>query len=131
MDVLLKAVACALICVIFTCALNHQWREASLLLSLSACCILGIVATTYLKPILSFCRQLQETGQINSEFLKILMKVVGVGLVGELAGLICKDTGNAALCKALELLTGSVILWLALPIFQEVLTLIESILGSI
>ena len=131
MDILLKAVACALVCVIFCSSLNGQWQEISLLLSLTACCLLGIVAISYLTPVFSFLNYLQKAGQLNQDFVRILFKVVGVGMVGELAGLICKDVGNGALGKILDILTCSVILWLALPIFRELLTLIEGVLGSV
>ena len=131
MDILLKAVACAVVCVIFCSMLNSQWKEISLLLSICACCVLGIVAISYLKPVFTFLDYLENLGQLNEEFVKILIKVVGVGMIGELAGLICKDVGNGALGKMLELLSCAVILWLALPIFRELLSLIERVLGGI
>jgi hypothetical protein len=52
-------------------------------------------------------------------------------LIGELAGLICSDAGNAALAKSIQILTTAVILWLSIPLFESLLDLVQAILGEL
>ena len=89
------------------------------------------VGVTFLRPILDFLRQLQQTGQWNSEWVRLLLKAVGIGLIGELAALVCIDAGNAALGKTVSMLTNVVMLWLAVPLLQALLELVEELIGGV
>ena len=59
-----------------------------------------------------------------------MLKAVGIGVISEIAVLICQDSGNAALGKGLQLLATIVVLWLALPLMQGLLELVQKILGD-
>lgn len=63
--------------------------------------------------------------------LGILLKAVGIGLVSEIAGLVCTDAGNGSLGKTLQMLGSAVILYLSLPIFTAMLELIREILREL
>lgn len=120
-----------LLAVILALVLDKQEKEMGLLLTLAVCCMISGLALSYLRPVVSFINQLQTIGQLNGEMLQILLKVVGIGLIGEIAGLICADAGKAAMGKALQLLSAAVILWLSLPLLSELLELVQRILGEV
>lgn len=126
-----QGAALVLLAVILALALDKQEKEMGLLLTLAVCCMISGLALSYLRPVVSFINQLQTIGQLNSEMLQILLKVVGIGLIGEIAGLICADAGKAAMGKALQLLSAAVILWLSLPLLSELLELVQRILGEV
>lgn len=123
--------AAVLLTVILGLVLGKQGKEVGLLLTLAVCCMVGALAISYLSPVVDFVRQLQAVGQLDSDILEILLKVVGIGLVAEIAGLICSDAGNAALGKTLQMLSAAVILWLSIPLLQELLELLQQILGEV
>jgi stage III sporulation protein AD len=102
-----------------------------LLLTLAACAMIGAVAFTYLKSVISFLQRLTDMTQLNTDLLAVILKTVGIGLIGELAGLICSDAGNAALAKSIQILTTAVILWLSIPLFESLLDLVQAILGEL
>ena len=85
----------------------------------------------YLKPVIAFIQQLRSVGNLDSEMLAVLLKVVGTAMIGEIAALVCVDAGNAAMGKALQILTVATILWLSLPMFTALLDLVETILGNV
>lgn len=120
-----------LLTVILGLALGKQGKEAGLLLTLAVCCMVGVLALNYLQPVVDFVRELQITAQLDDGMLKILLKSVGIGLIGEITSLICADTGNAALGKSLQLLSAAVILWLSLPLMTRFLDLLQQILGEV
>ncbi len=129
MEIVLKAAAGALVASILCLALDK--REISALLAMSACVMLLLPAVTYLSPVLDFLRELEELGSLNGSMVAILFKVTGIGLLSEIAGMICADAGNASLGKALHILCTAVILWQSIPIFQALLGLIQQILGEV
>ena len=123
--------AAVLLAVILILALGKPGKDMGLLLSLAVCCMVGVLALSYLKPVVDMLEQLQEIAGIEPQMLRILLKAVGIGILGELAGLICTDAGNGALGKALQLLTGAVILWLSIPLIQALIELLSEMLGEV
>lgn len=131
MDLFLKAVAAALITSVVGLVLAKQGKDMFLLLTLAACAIIGAVAFAYLNPVISFIRKLANMTTLNLELLAVILKTVGIGMVGELAGLVCSDAGNAALAKTIQILTTAMILWLSIPLFESLLDLVQTILGEL
>ena len=89
--------ALAMITVILTLTLKKQNGEMAVLLLLAASVLLTAAMTQYLQPVVGFLRNLQQIGQVDGQMVGTLFKVVGISLVGQIAGLICADSGNAAL----------------------------------
>lgn len=127
----MKAAACALITLILGLALAKQEMDASLLLTIAACCMVVTAAAVYLEPVIDFFQELQSLGQLDSGLLGILLKAVGIGLLAEITGLICADAGNAALGKALQVLAGAMVLWLSIPLLRSLMELVQEILGEV
>ena len=63
--------------------------------------------------------------------MKIVLKSAGIGLVGEVACMVCADSGHSSLGKAVQLLGNGTILWLSLPLFSGMLDLLREILGQV
>lgn len=131
MEVYWKATAAALITSVLTIMLSKQQKDYAQVLSM-AVCAMGIgVMVYFLNPVLEFLRQLQELGDLNGDMLLILLKSVGIGLVSEVASMACADAGNGSLGKMLQMLCAASILWISLPMFQQLLELITQILGEV
>lgn len=126
-----QAAAAVLVAVILILSIRGQGKDLGLLLSLFVCCSVGCIAMAYLKPVIAFVQQLRSLGNLDSEMLAVLLKVVGTAMIGEIAALVCVDAGNAAMGKALQILTVATILWLSLPMFTALLDLVETILGNV
>ena len=126
-----QGTAAVLLTVVLALALGKQGKEAGLLLTLAVCCMVCVLALSYLQPVVDFIHQLQSIGQLDGGMLEILLKVAGIGLIGEIASLICADAGNAALGKALQMLSAAVILWLSIPLLTQLMELLQQILGEV
>ena len=131
MELFFKAVAVVLVTVILGLALHRQGKDFSLLLTVVACCVVVTAALTYLDPVISFFGELRNLGRLDSDMLKILMKAVGIGLLAEVASLICSDAGNAALGKTIQILAAAVVLWISLPLLNSLMALVQQILGEV
>lgn len=126
-----KAAGAVLIAVVLGLALGKQEKDFSMLLTLTVCCMVMVIAVTYLEPVLDFLRELEALGDLQGDILGILLKAVGIGLVAEIAGMVCADAGNGTLGKQLQLLGSAAILYLSIPIFSALLSLIQEILGEL
>lgn len=128
MDIYLKAIAGTLITLILFLVLSKQAKDISVLLSVAICCILATAALKYFEPVLDFVNRLQQISKLDSDMLMIILRSVGISLLTEIMVLICADAGNAALGKSLQLLSCIVVLWISVPLFTQILDLIEEIL---
>lgn len=127
----LQAAAGILLTVIMVLALGKEGKQTALLLVLAVCAMVGVMALGYLEPVVDFLKRLGQVGNVSGEMIMILLKVVGIGLIGEIASLICADAGNASLGKTLQILSAALILRLALPLLEQLLDLLERILGEV
>ncbi len=127
----LKAVAGVLIALILWISLGRQNKDYSTLLALAVCIMIISVAANFLQALMQFVKEIQQLGNLDSGLVSIVLKSVGIGVVGEICTLICKDAGNESLGKALQFLTAAVVLWISIPVFEKLLVLLDNILGSL
>lgn len=120
------AVAAAVICVL----IRQQNAAMSLLLSLMAAVMIVIVSLRFFQPILDVLQQLRTMSNLDQEVTKPMMKVVGIGMVSQIADDICTDAGERALGKAVELGGTMLSLYSALPLLTAVLSLLQTGLGN-
>lgn len=131
MDRFYQATACVLVAVILILTLRKQGNEIALVLSVLLCCMIGFLAAGFLEPVVRFLQRLQKIGALNQDLLNILLKIVGICFTAEIAGLICEDSGNGALGKALQFLASAVILYLSLPLLSKLLDIVEGMLDNL
>lgn len=120
-----------LLAVVFVLILKNSSKGIGELLSLLVCCMVVMAAVSYLEPVIAFVETVQDLSGLDGDMLKILLKVVGISVTAEIAGLLCDDAGNSAMGKTLQILATAVILCLSLPMLTSLLRLIEGILKRI
>ena len=126
----LRWTAVVLIGVILSLVLGKQSKDMSLLLTLAVCVMVSMAAVGFLEPVMELLRRLRRLGDLDSQAVSILLKCAGIGVLSELVGLLCADAGETALGKSLQILSNAAILWLSLPLFQQILTMIEGVLAQ-
>lgn len=131
MDVMLKAAGAVLVTSVMGLALGKDGQNFRSLLTLGCCALVLLLGVSFLQPVLSFLRELEEMGNLDRGLVSVLMKVTGICLISRFAGMVCTEAGDGSLAKVLEMLAAIVILWLSIPVFRGLLTLIEGILGGI
>ena len=131
MDIFIKATAVTLIVSLLYQMVSGRNKEIGTLLLVLGCCIILMSAISYIEPVFAFVEKLQTIGNLNNEMLVILLKSVGIGLLAEIAVLVCNDMGNASVAKTLQILATAVILWISLPMLNSLLDLIGKILGEV
>ena len=131
MDIFWKAVAAALITAILCLVVGKQSKEWSVLLTLFVSAMIVVNAMQYMGQVMAFLDRLQELIGIEEELLSILLRSVGISIVGELAQGICTDSGNSSLAKVIQLMTVILVLWMSLPLLEQLLQLVGDVLEGI
>lgn len=131
MDIFWKGITVSLTAVVILITLDHQSKNVSLLLALIVTCMICALALTFVKPVFTFIQKLQDVAKLDSAMIRTLVKAVGISIVTELSSLICEETGNKTLCKSVQFLGTSAILWLSIPLMEQVLSIIEGMLKQL
>lgn len=131
MDIFLKTAAAVMIAVVISLVLSKQNKDFSILFSMVVCSMILISAQSFLRPIVDFFKKLQLLGNLDSKLFSILLKATGIGILAEISAMICVDSGNAALGKAMQILATVLILWISLPLLNELIDLIGQIVEAI
>lgn len=130
MGLFLKTTAGILITVFIVLQIDKQSKDIGVLLRAAAGVMAGITLLTYMEPVLSLLADLRQLGDLRIDYLSILIKVMGIGLITEIAGSVCTDGGSSSLGKTLNMLGVTVVLYLSIPVFRALVDLIQQIVGE-
>jgi len=128
MDGFFQAAAGILIAVVLSSLLAQQGKHMAVLLGMGVSAMVLLIGARYLEPVLAFLERLQSSTGLEENLISILLKSAGICMVSEVAVLVCGDSGNQSMGKALQILTAVVLLWMSLPLFQALMDLLERIL---
>lgn len=131
MNVFWKTAAGILTAIILWINLNKSNKDTSVLITMAICAMVIIAATSFLQPVITFVKRIQGIGKLDEDLVSTVLKVVGVGIVTEIVTLICKDAGNESMGKALQFVSAGAVLWLSIPVFEKLLSLLDNILGAL
>ena len=131
MDIFIKAAALVVLCTILYLILNNHRKDMGVLLTIAVTCILGSVALYYLEHVFDFFDKLTVIAGFDRQLLQILLKTAGISMLTDFCVMICTDAGNGTLAKALQILSTAIVLWISLPLFQNLLELVTKLLGNV
>lgn len=131
MTLFLQVCAAVLLTVILVLALKKHNKEIATILAIITCAMTAIAALHYLQPVLQFLYTLESVGGLDDAMVKLLLKASGIGLITEIAVLVCKDADNESMGKSMQLLGFATILYLSMPLFTALLELLQEILGEL
>lgn len=129
--VFLKAAVGVLTGLVLWLCLNRNNKDMSLVLTLAVCSLVLIAGVTVLKPVVSFLQKLQGLGELDNDLFAILLRVAGIGIISEICASVCKDAGNDTMGKTLQLVATATVLWMSIPVFEKLLSLLDKILGKV
>lgn len=131
MNIFWKTAAGVLTALIVWINLNKSNKDISVLMSMAVCAMAVIGAAAFLRPIVDFIKKIQSVGNLDIGLVSVVLKVVGIGIVTEIASLICKDAGNESMGKTLQFVSAAAVLWMSIPVFDKLLSLLDRILGAV
>lgn len=131
MELFLRGAAAVLVGVILTLVVSRQRPDFGILLSVGICCCICMGAAEYLGAIVDLLGEIRVMADLDHQLLSVLLKCAGIGLIGELSGLICADAGMSSMAKALQILSNAAVLYLSIPMLRQLLSLLEEVLGKV
>lgn len=127
MEDIFKIVAFAIISVVLILLLKEQKPEIALLLTIVSSIILLIFGLNKVSSVFELLNDLASKSGINSEFLKIILKVTIIAYIVEFGKNICMDAGQSSIATKLEMAGKVIIVVLSLPIISSLVNVLTGL----
>ena len=114
--------------VLIVIPLKREKSEYSLFIAMTVCICIFLYLLTKVGTILDFIRRLETVIPIDSRYIGILIKMVGITYVAEFAVNICKDAGYAAIASQIEVFAKLSILVVSVPVLAAFLEMVGNYL---
>ena len=127
MDIV-KIIGVGLISLIIIIILKQYRPEFTIYVSIIAGVIIILMITDSISGIITMLQDIASKANINSQFLKILIKITGIAILTEFAVSICKDSGESAVASKIDIGGKVIIISMSIPIIRALLETVLKIL---
>ena len=118
---IIAAAAAGLVGTVLALILGQYRPEFRMLVTAAVTLLLMAMVLEQLSPVLEQLRSSMELTGLTGDYAAILFKAVGICLLTQLAGDVCRDSGESSIASKIELAGRAAILLTAMPLIQEVL----------
>ena len=120
----------ALVTAVIAVMLKQKNGEIALMLSISCGVIILISVLSDVMEIIHTVNSIVAVSDMNIEYIKILLKVIGISLITEFAVSVCRESGQQGIASNV-LLSGKIMITVvSLPLYSEILDTVLSITGA-
>ncbi|MDO9536283.1 MAG: stage III sporulation protein AD [Bacillota bacterium] len=123
-----QVVGFGVIATVFIIFIRQNRPDIAQLLSIGVGVIIVVYVLGYLKMIVDVITDLALEAEINTIFLRTLLRVIGVAYLAEFGAQVCRDAGEGSIAGKIEFAGKLIILVMAIPVLLAVL---ESIISFV
>ena len=123
-----RIVGIGLIGAILSILLRNSKPEFSMLIPVVVSFTVLACAMPYLIRITEELSRMASSAGINSSYMRIVIKVIGISYLVCITAELCKDAGENAIAAKIELGGKLIILAMAIPIINSLLNLVKEII---
>jgi stage III sporulation protein AD len=124
MEQVFQVTALCLVGALLAAVVKRGSPELALLLTLAAAVTAALFLTGPLEELMAFLTELGERGGVSQTLCVPLYKTVGIALVAQVGGHLCRDAGESALASVVETAGAVCALLVSLPLLRAVLNLL-------
>lgn len=125
---ILKVISIAFAALFLILMLKQSGSSVNVLLALVTGALIFLVISDPLKEIITFLQNMSDKANINSVYIGIVLKIVGIAYIASFASALCKDANVDSLATQIDFAGKIMILVLAIPILMAVLNSILQIM---
>lgn len=127
MDIL-KVGVIGLTGVLVALLLKKERSDFSMIISFGVCICIAVFTITKVEALLSFAEKLKSLITIDSQYVAIVLKMIGIAYAAEFTVGICRDAGYRAVAEQIETFAKISILVVSMPVLTAFLETLEQFL---
>lgn len=114
--------------VLLAIPLKKGKSEYSLFISMAVCICIFVYIITKIQTVLDFAKKLESLITIDSSYIALVIKMVGITYAAEFAVNICRDAGYSAIASQIETFAKVSILAVSVPVLMAFLETVGNFL---
>lgn len=126
-----KIVGLSLAAVTVVLVLRAYRPELAVQAAVAAGVVLLLIAVTELSGVMAMIDQIVAKYGLNSEHIKVVIKVIGIAYLAQFAAQTCRDAGEGAIASKVELVGRVLIVTVAIPVVISILDVLGTLLQSL
>lgn len=127
---MLQAAVIGIAGVLLALQIKHTKPEYAVYLSVATGVFLLLLAAQRLEIVVESVRLIQDSISIQSSYIQVLLKIIGITYISEFASDICRDAGYSTIAGQIGIFAKLSILAISMPIVTALLDTIHSFLGG-
>lgn len=112
---------CVLLCSLF---IKNYNKTLSVILSIFGGITIFLLVSDKISEIMSSLITLSDSIQTSYEYIKLMVKVLGITLISQFVSDICKDSGEIALSSVVLLAAKIIVISMVLPLFEAIINIV-------
>ncbi|MDD6276613.1 MAG: SpoIIIAC/SpoIIIAD family protein [Clostridia bacterium] len=126
---ILKFAVTGIICALAVVLVREHRGDISPFVQIAGVTVLALMCISVFIKIFERTKGLLPSSDvIDSGYLDLLIKIVGIAVITKISSDICNDSGNSAISSAVELAGKALILLLCMPLLEAVASLAGGLL---
>lgn len=127
---IVKISVLAVVCTVVTTLIKQYAPSYSSLAQIAALVAVLTLGMTFIKDALSSALELMNVSALQSEYIFLLIKALGIAVTAKFAADACRDSGSSSLAGAVELAAKAAILVLTMPMLKALAAAVSGLLGA-
>ena len=128
---MIKIACIGLLAVFLAMTLKNIQSEYAMIIGIAVCMILFGFSLAKLEVIMESIEHMRQYVTINSTYIGIVLKVVGIAYISEFSANLCKDAGYSGIASQIEMFGKLSILVMSMPVLTTLLTTIQEFVDRV
>ena len=117
----------ALVVTVLLIIIRKEKPEVAIILAIAATAVIFLALMKNISQIITVFESLALKSQLNLDYLKLIIKILGLAYLAGFGAQICKDAGEGSMAAKIELAGKIFILSLGIPVMVGLLNMILKI----
>ena len=113
---------------LLTVLLRDYNKTISFIVMLATAVMIFILMADGLSGIFGYIAKISDGAESTAEYIKLMMKVLGITLISQFTADMCRDAGESTLANQTETAAKIIVVFMVLPLFEAVLNIITGLL---
>ena len=113
---------------LLTVLLRDYNKTVSLIVMLATAVIIFVLMADGLSGVFGYIAKISSGAESTAEYIKLMIKVLGITLISQFASDMCRDAGENTLANQTETAAKIIVVLMVLPLFESVLNIITGLL---
>lgn len=127
---IIKISVLAVVCTVVIVLIKQYAPSYSSIAQIAALIAVLTLSMTFIKDALSSALELMNVSALQSEYIFLLIKALGIAVTAKFAADACRDSGSSSLAGAVELAAKAAILVLTIPMLKALAAAVSGLLGT-